>query len=317
LEDDPINSKIVVVQPRRIAATGVANRVAEERGEKQVGSGSVGYVVRGDNALSDQSRLVFCTTGVLLRQFQIDGALDSFTTIVVDEVHERHLDCDILLGLLKKILPNKPRLRVVLMSATLAMDKFRMYWGNTPVPHVHLPGRTFPVNDFFLEDVLSLTGFIPTKKQKGYRSKTSPRNVQGDHEGPIVDDNEKDHQIKDTSRRDIPIEVRLKRIDETAPDPDLVCKLLEHIILKRDSSDNGSILVFLAGAPEIKIVETAIKNGLVGLSITILPLHGGLQAKEQRRVFQPASAGFTKIILSTNVAETSITIPDCTIVIDT
>jgi len=85
LEDNPEGAKIVVAQPRRLAATGVATRVAEERGESQPGTGSVGYVVRGDSAICNRSRLVFCTTGVLLRQLQNEGALDCVTHIVIDE----------------------------------------------------------------------------------------------------------------------------------------------------------------------------------------------------------------------------------------
>jgi hypothetical protein len=94
LESDPAGAKIVVAQPRRLAATGVASRVADERGEKEPGMESVGYVVRGDSAICERSRLVFCTTGVLLRQLQNEGALECITHIVIDEVHERHLDGD-------------------------------------------------------------------------------------------------------------------------------------------------------------------------------------------------------------------------------
>jgi HrpA-like RNA helicase len=317
LEDDPVGSKIVVVQPRRIAATGVANRVAEERGEKQAGNGSVGYVVRGDSALCNQSRLVFCTTGVLLRQFQVEGALDCLTTIVVDEVHERNLDGDILLGLLKRVLPTKPHLRVVLMSATLATDSFKTYWGSSYVPHVHIPGRTFPVTDFFLEDVLTITGYVPSKKKKGH--KASSNSMWRDVE--TVDEENGDDIIQQRNPRGvnhgIPIDELVRRVDETSPDPDIICQLLRHIVVNKDPSDDGSILLFLAGAPEIKTLELAIKNKLVDVRIVVLPLHGGLQAKDQSRVFHPVQAGYTKIVLSTNVAETSVTIPDCTVVIDT
>ena len=317
LEDDPVGAKIVVVQPRRIAATGVANRVAEERGEKQAGCGSVGYVVRGDSALCNQSRLVFCTTGVLLRQFQVEGALDCLTTIVIDEVHERNLDGDILLGLLKGILPTKPHLRVVLMSATLETDSFKTYWGSSHIPHVHIPGRTFPVTDFFLEDVLRISGYVPSKNKKGCKSSNNSSwyDVETANEDKSID------MIQDRNplgaHHNIPINELVGRVDETSPDPEIVCRLLQHIIVNKDPSDDGSILVFLAGAPEIMIMEKAIKNKLHSVPISVLPLHGGLQAKDQSRVFHPAQAGYTKIVLSTNVAETSVTIPDCTVVIDT
>ena len=94
LEESPTQVKIVVAQPRRLAATGVANRVANERGESQPGVGSVGYVVRGDSAVNKNTRLLFCTTGVLLRQLQSEGALDCITHIVVDEGTRRCQLCN-------------------------------------------------------------------------------------------------------------------------------------------------------------------------------------------------------------------------------
>lgn len=288
MENDPIGSKIVVVQPRRIAATGVANRVAEERGEKHAGVDSVGYVVRGDTAICNRSRLVFCTTGILLRQFQNDGALDCISTIIVDEVHERRLDIDVLLGLLKKILPSTPHLQVVLMSATLDAERFKTYWGDVLVPHIHVPGRTFPVSDYLLEDVFRFTGYVRPKKKK---KETVISNEKGDELTP----NDLDS-----------FEVR-----------ELICQLIKYVVSNKDPSDDGSILVFLAGAPEIQKLEKALRAELVELPLLILPLHGGLQPKEQSRVFHAAKKGVTKVVLATNIAETSVTIPDCTVVIDT
>ena len=158
LEEAPKDAKIVVAQPRRLAATGVAGRVAQERGEAKPGTGSVGYVVRGDSAMCKSTRLLFCTFGILLRQLQCEGALDNITHIVIDEVHERNLDGDVLMALLKQCLATTPNLRIVLMSATLDADRFAAYWG-TNTPRMHIPGRTFPVTDFFLEDVLQLTNY--------------------------------------------------------------------------------------------------------------------------------------------------------------
>jgi ATP-dependent RNA helicase DHX57 len=327
LEDDPVGAKIVVVQPRRLAATGVAHRVAEERGEKRAGTDSVGYVVRGDSAIGHRTRLVFCTTGVLLRQLQNEGALDCLTTIVVDEVHERNLDGDVLLGLLKQLLPSTPHLSVVLMSATLETERFANYWGSSSVPHIHIPGRTFPVEDFTLEDVLRLTCYITSKNKKTSRCATnrkhrsSPWNdseKSDDEEGK--DDGREEPEQKEVSsviKHNIPIDDLVKRMDETTPDFDLICRLVRHIVENKSPSDDGSVLIFLAGAPEINQAMETIKRGLKDLPIAPLPLHGGLQPKDQNRVFQPAQKGFTKVVLSTNVAETSVTIPDCTVVIDT
>lgn len=98
LESSPKESKIIVAQPRRLAATGVASRVALERGEPQAGNGAVGYVVRGDSKMCASTRLMFCTTGVLLRQLQSQNALENISHIVIDEVHERHLGEKVVAG---------------------------------------------------------------------------------------------------------------------------------------------------------------------------------------------------------------------------
>ena len=316
----------MVAQPRRLAATGVASRVAAERGESKPGIGSVGYVVRGDSALCDKSRLVFCTTGVLLRQLQSNGALDCITHVVVDEVHERHLDTDVLLGLLKQYLPLYPHLKVILMSATLDADRFANYWvGNTP--RMHIPGRTFPVKDYMLEDVLSLTGYIPRRKTNdsrrgfGYKKRSTPwadseisedDDDGGDSSNPVTEP-----KTETSTAQSMRIEEVLKKIDENSIDYDLLAALVNHLVRNKPSSDDGSILIFLPGAPEINKAMEAIQRTASDLPIRLLPLHGGLQPQEQNKVFVSADRGFTKVIISTNVAETSITIPDCTIVIDT
>ena len=131
-----MTSSSAIIQMRsfcRLAATGVATRVAIERGEPRPGVGSVGYSVRGDSKNCASTRLIFCTTGVLLRQLQSQGALENISHIIIDEVHERHLDSDVLLAILKRCLPDYPHLNVVLMSATMDADRFAAYWGkNTP-----------------------------------------------------------------------------------------------------------------------------------------------------------------------------------------
>lgn len=326
----PADAKIVVAQPRRLAATGVGTRVASERGESKAGIDSVGYVVRGDVAMSDKTRLVFCTTGVLLRQLQSEGALDCITHVIVDEVHERHLDTDVLLGVLKESLKATLHLRVILMSATLDADRFAAYWGEN-TPRMHIPGRTFPVNDYFLEDVLNITGYVPPRKGKknhfgrGYqhRKKSSPwaDSEKSDEEGED-DDDTMDTEIVSTSSfsdvpsHTIPIEDLVKRVDETTVDYEMLGQLVRQLILNNEVDSEGSFLVFMSGAPEISNAIEAIGKITRGMAVQTLPLHGGLQSKDQNLVFKPAPKGTTKVIVSTNVAETSITIPDCTIVID-
>lgn len=331
LEEAPADVKIVVAQPRRLAATGVASRVANERGESEPGKGSVGYVVRGDSAICKSTRLLFCTTGVLLRQLQSDGALDSITHIVVDEVHERHLDTDVLLGVLKHCLGDTPHLRVILMSATLDADRFAAYWGES-TPRVHIPGRTFPVKDYMLEDVLEITGYIPPKKGKKkhrfgsgpYRPKKPSSWADSERSDEEDEAEEEDPQSSSHSNdgagnrpsHSIPMEELMKRVDENNVDYDMLGQLVKRLVQTNAPGDRGSILLFLSGAPEINNALDTIRRMTRGMSLDLLPLHGGLQPKDQNRVFYPAQRGHTKVILSTNVAETSITIPDCTIVID-
>ena len=331
LEELPGEAKIVVAQPRRLAATGVASRVANERGESQPGIGTVGYVVRGDVAVSERTRLLFCTTGVLLRQLQSEGAFDAITHVIVDEVHERHLDSDILLGILKDCLCSTPHLRVVLMSATLDADRFAAYWG-PKTPRLHIPGRTFPVVDFMLEDVLALTGYIPPKKGKkpffraSYQNRKKPTPWTDSEWFDDVDEGNSTLETRSTStatatsdgttapRHTMPIEDLVKRVDESQIDYDMLGQLIKSII--NTKKDSGSILVFMSGAPEINNAMSAIEKITRGIPIDLLPLHGGLQPREQNKIFIPGPAGRTKVIVSTNIAETSITIPDCTFVVD-
>lgn len=302
LEKYPTDAKIVIAQPRRLAATGVATRVAAERGEDTPGLDSVGYVVRGDTAMCDRTRLMFCTTGVLLRQLQSENTLDCITHIVVDEVHERHLDTDILLGILKEVLPNNPHLHVILMSATMDADRFAAYWGRN-TPRMHIPGFTYPVQDYGLEDVLSLTGYIPPRngKKKSNRSSNA------------LDGEEKSSQIEPQDE----VEELVQRVQENSIDYNMLASLVKRLVEVKKYDDDGAILVFLPGAPEISKAEQSIRRNIRNASILLLPLHGGLQAKDQKLVFNKPKLGITKVVLSTNVAETSITIPDITIVIDT
>ncbi len=309
LENSPDRSKIIVAQPRRLAATGVASRVASERAESSPGSASVGYVVRGDSKISPSTRLLFCTTGVLLRQLQSFNALENITHIVIDEVHERHLDSDVLLAILKQTLPLVPNLTVVLMSATMDADRFAKYFGES-TPRMHIPGFTHPVQDFSLEDVLEMTGYIPPKKNPAHVKRDY---FQDDEDGP----SERNTSLIPVTCA-IPLNERLKRANENEIDYNLISVLVKTLIQRKEvEGDNGSILVFLPGAGEIDRAERAITPLAKGHAIIILPLHGGLPPEKQQQIFIPARKGYTKIILSTNVAETSITIPDCTVVVDT
>ena len=212
LENSPDKSKIIVAQPRRLAATGVACRVASERAESNPGLASVGYVVRGDSKISPSTRLLFCTTGVLLRQLQNFNALENITHIVIDEVHERHLDSDVLLAILKQTLPLVPNLTVVLMSATMDADRFAKYFGES-TPRMHIPGFTHPVQDFSLEDVLEMTGYIPPKKTSAHVKRD---NFRDGEDGPSA----KNMSLNPVTCA-VPLNERLKRVNENEIDYNL------------------------------------------------------------------------------------------------
>ena len=148
--------EVICTQPRRLSAIGVAERVADERAER-IGQ-TVGYQIRLENKISSATRLTFCTTGILLRRLASEPLLESVTHIIVDEVHERSEESDFLLMILKRIIPSRPDLKVILMSATLNAKLFSDYFGNIPV--LDIPGRTFPVEQLFLEDILERCDYV-------------------------------------------------------------------------------------------------------------------------------------------------------------
>jgi len=200
-------------------------------------------------------------------------------------------------------------------------DRFAKYWG-TNTPRIHIPGFTHPVQDFMLEDVLEMTSYIPPKKKKKQFQRSGGGGGRGgSYQDPLADDEEDDLVEKSTNSTPmacaVPLEERLKRLEGDDIDYDLLAVLIKTVLNTKDDDDDGSILVFLPGAGEIDKADRTIQQLLRGRQVSILPLHGGLQPDKQQQVFVPARNGYTKIILSTNVAETSITIPDCTVVIDT
>ncbi|KAJ3409007.1 ATPdependent RNA helicase [Chytridiales sp. JEL 0842] len=183
--------KILVTQPRRISALGVSERVASERGEK-LGVGSVGYHIRLENKMSEKTKILFCTTGILLRRLEDapdgeqgeggegGGGIDDVSHIIVDEVHERSLDSDFLLMVLRDLLVIRPDIKVILMSATLNAELFAGYFGGAPT--VHIPGRTFPVKVMYLEDAL---GAVNYKVQGAdYTRKPNPPLLNRNHKHP-------------------------------------------------------------------------------------------------------------------------------------
>ena len=256
--------------------------------------------------MSDRTRLVFLTTGVLLRRLAADPELEGVTHVFVDEVHERTADADFLLVLLRRLLRDRaattdalagradvaPSPRVVLMSATTDAARLSAYFDGTgakhapPPPHVHIPGRTYPVEERFVDQYVG--GGRATAARTGGRATAASTGNRNGRENAA------------------------DGVDYAAL-ATVVRRLCEEASAKGDEGD-GAVLVFLPGAPEIARAESELRS-LRGASL--VPLHGQLTPKEQQRAFAPPPAGARKIVLATNVAETSLTIPDVTYVVDT
>lgn len=303
--DDMIQGKrgsaanIICTQPRRISTLSLADRVSEERCSP-VGD-EVGYAIRGESAQKlGVTKITFVTTGVLLRRLQTSGgttddvvsALADVSHVVVDEVHERSLDVDFLLVLLKTVLAKRKDFKVVLMSATLDARIFEQYFhqGST-VAKVEIQGRTFSVDDHYLDDVIRLTGFDAGSRHS---------NVAGGD----PDDAEMENFEPSLARTIQTIGMRINY--------ELIVSTIRAIDAQL-GSQNGAILIFLPGVFEINRALDALRSipNILGL-----PLHASLLPTEQRRVFPPAPYGKRKVIAATNVAETSITIEDIVAVID-
>jgi ATP-dependent RNA helicase DHX57 len=213
---------IICTQPRRISALGLADRVSEERGEK-VGM-TIGYSIRGESKSGRETKVRFVTTGVLLRRFLNDPELSGVSHVIVDEVHERTVDGDFLLYLLKQLLDRRRDLTVILMSATVEADEYARYFSQFSVGRVHIEGRTFPVQDIYLEWILSSTGYRPP-----LRKLRRDRNLDADDFGE--------------GRGDLGEALRV--LDEGILDYDLIAQTVELVCESRN--DNGGILIFLPG----------------------------------------------------------------------
>ncbi|KAK6997999.1 ATP-dependent RNA helicase DHX57 isoform X1, partial [Biomphalaria glabrata] len=312
LSSDSFNANIICTQPRRIAATSIAERVAAERDE--VLGRIVGYQIRLEGDMSHLTRLLFCTTGIVLRRLEGDPNLEGVTHIIVDEVHERSEQSDFLILVLKRLLVRRPELRVILMSATINAKLFSNYFDNCPV--INIPGGTFPVKQFFLEDVIEKTRF-------NYEDKTLEHCSEQIASDEIPDSKLSKYQLQlrypDYSFSTINT---LDKMKFEKLDFNLIAHLLEWIVTTQHDELplDGAILVFLPGYEEIentynKLLETEEFKENKDKYI-IIPLHSSFSSDEQRSVFHKAKPGIRKIVLSTNIAETSITIDDVVYVVD-
>ena len=234
-------------QPRRIAARSVAARIAEEL-QTELGD-LVGYKVRFNDQISDNTQIKLMTDGILLAEIQTDRFLNQYSCLIIDEAHERSLNNDFILGYLKQLLPRRPDLKVIITSATIDVERFSKHFNNAPI--IEVSGRTYPV-------------------EVRYR--------------PVVEEDDQDQ-----------LQGILNAVDEL------------------QAEGRGDILIFMSGEREIRDTAEALQKQ--NLKHTeILPLFARLSAQEQNKIFHPS--GLNRIVLATNVAETSLTVPGIKYVID-
>ncbi|WWD01093.1 hypothetical protein V866_008031 [Kwoniella sp. B9012] len=293
-------TNIIVTQPRRVAAMGVAARVAQERLEDVDKSPeTVGYAIRGERKSSADTKVLFCTTGVVLRRLGSgDPDLLGVSHVVVDEAHERGVDTDLLICLLRDLLERNKTIKVILMSATINEQIFINYFGGCP--SLTIPGFTHPVTDYYLEDVISDIRYKPQPFRFGPR--------QTEEQKAAIRAEFAKLKLDLDSQRALEILAGSDRIDYG-----LVGAIVKHIVDNAEST-SGAILVFMPGVMEIRQCINELQNTALG-PVEIMPLHANLSSAEQRKVFLP-TAPKRKIVVATNVAETSVTIPDVIYVVD-
>lgn len=254
-------TKVACTQPRRLAATSVAERVAVERNVR-LGQ-QVGYNVRFDNRSSDRTDILFLTDGMMLKEFLKDPLLTDFKCIMIDEAHERSVSTDILLGILRDVIRSRKDLRIVVASATIESEKFVAFFDQCPV--FRISGRTFPVDVNFV----------------------------GDPVGDYVE-----------AAASMALQVHL---DEPLP---------------------GDILIFMPGQDDIERCTELLEAGLSVLNaeagldgkvrgLIVLPVYSSLPIEQQRLIYQRTPEGTRKVVIATNIAETSITVDGIVYVIDT
>ncbi|MCQ2590207.1 MAG: ATP-dependent RNA helicase [Treponema sp.] len=249
---------IGVTQPRRIAALSVSEFIAKQLGTSY--PGLVGYKMRFEDQTNQETRIKIMTDGILLQEMKLDPWLSKYSVLMIDEAHERSLNIDFVLGLVKRVLKERPEFRVIVSSATMNTQVFSEYFDNAPI--VSIDTITYPVSVVYDP----VPGGATTTTEAGSES--------------------------------------------------IIRKIANTVDRVLDNNDEGGILVFLPGEKIIKDCVDRLYHMPFGRKLHIVPLYGRLAKEEQEKVFEPAPSGKKKVVVSTNIAETSVTISDITTVID-
>ena len=324
-----VSGMIGHTQPRRLAARSVADRIAHELGQT-VGRESgqvVGYQVRFTDEVGPTTLVKLMTDGILLAEIQSDPMLRRYDTLIIDEAHERSLNIDFILGYVARLLPARPDLKVIITSATIDSDRFARHFGTwegtpgsgrliEPAPVIEVSGRTYPVE-------IRYRPLGPTTPSS-YTSEASSQ--QADESIEVI-------ETTDVTESG-PMQLVLEDPDDElatlgygmGEDIDVETAIC-HAVDELSAEGDGDILVFLPGERDIRDTEAALLDHLKGRGrragddkgahpgdIEILPLYARLTAAEQHRVFEPHR--LRRVVLATNVAETSLTVPGIRYVID-
>jgi ATP-dependent helicase HrpA len=269
-------------QPRRIAATATAKRIAHELGSAP--GMHVGYKIRFNDVLSDGAWVKLMTDGILLAETQSDPLLRNYDTLIIDEAHERSLNIDFLLGYLKQLLPKRPDLKVIITSATIDAERFSRHFEikGRPAPVIEVSGRLYPVEIRYRPVESELTPRNPNAGVAGSAGTTKPATAATTS------------AARGKQQRDL-MDAIVDAVDELA------------------LNGPGDILIFLPGEREIRDAAEALRKHHPP-HVEILPLFARLSAQEQERVFKISNA--RRLVLATNVAETSLTVPGIRFVVD-
>lgn len=292
-----------MTQPRRIAAKTLAARIAQERSE-QLGNSCVGYTVRFDTRMPTrrgEGTIVLCTAGILLKRLQTDPLLSDLTHIILDEVHERSVETDLALLILKQLIrDSRPDLRMILMSATLECGRLEEFFREDEIKVsivADVEGTNYPIQQHYLEDVLAYIGGTPRHASPECHGYLQAMNEVAQGEAELRDDPMDLLKIEDNRLEEMPYEV--------------MAALIQRLHMFKPP---GAILCFMPGWEELCELESRL---LLGSDAQVHVVHSTSPPGTAEAIFKPLPEGVRRrIILATNIAESSLTIPDVVYVVD-
>ncbi|XP_067172773.1 ATP-dependent RNA helicase DHX29 isoform X3 [Apteryx mantelli] len=334
LDEGSGKCNIVCTQPRRISAVSLATRVCEELGCESGPGGKnslCGYQIRMESRTGEATKLLYCTTGVLLRKLQEDGLLSSISHVIVDEVHERSVQSDFLLIILREILHKRSDLHLILMSATVDSEKFSSYFSHCPI--LRISGRSYPVEIFHVEDVIEATGYVLERDSEycqKFLEEEEEITVNVTSKGGGTTKYQEYVPVQSGSGIDLaPYYEKYSSRTQQAifyMNPykinlELILELLAYLDRSPQFKNvEGAVLIFLPGLAHIQqlydLISTDRRFNLCDRH-RLIALHSVLSTQDQAAAFTIPPLGIRKIVLATNIAETGITIPDVVFVIDT